>query len=134
MLCHVDFLTDDTAQHSRKPQSSVSLFFIRHTQYICNGKCITSCLSFANINIVTAELKSSCHPSYTWQFNSWVIKGEHTKNKRAKIGTRRHDSHMTLSGSIKKRNHAHRTSQSWNSMITSVIRLYNRQIKVQIPT
>jgi hypothetical protein len=60
------------------------------------------CLSFTNTNIVTAELKSSCHPSNTWQFNSWVIKGEHMKNKRAKIGTRRDDSHMTLSGSKKE--------------------------------
>jgi hypothetical protein len=101
MLCHVDFLTFDTAQHPKKPQSSVSLFVTRHTLYICNGKYIKSCLSCTNINIVTAELKSSCHPSHTWRFNSWVIKGEHTKNKRAKSGTRRHNSYMTLSGSKK---------------------------------
>lgn len=133
LLCHTDFLTVDTAQHPRKPQSSVSLFFIRHTLYICDGKYITLCSSFMTINTVTAELKSSCHLSYTWWFNSWVIKGEHMKNKRAKIGIRRHDSHMILSGS-KKRNHAHSTSQSWDSMINSVIKLYDRQSKVQIPT
>jgi len=115
MLCHVDFLTVDTAQHPRKPQSSVS-FFIRHTPYICNGKYIMSCLSCTNINIVTAELKSSCHYSYTWRFNSWAIKGEHTENKRAKIGTRRHDSHMTLSGSKKEIMHAvhHKAGTAWS--------------------
>jgi hypothetical protein len=116
MLCHVDFLTVDTAQHPRTPRSSESLFFIHHTLYICNGKYITSCLSLTNINIVTAKLKSSCHPSYTWRFNFWVIKGENTTNKRAKIGTRRHDSHMTLSCSRKEIMHTghHKAGTAWS--------------------
>lgn len=112
MLCHIDLLTVDTAQHPRKPQSSVSLF-ICHTLYICNGIYIMSCLSCTNINIVTAELKSSYHPSYTWQFNSRV---NTQRTKEPKIGTRRHDSHMTLSGWKKEIIHTvhHKAGTAWS--------------------
>ena len=101
MLCHVDFFNSWHSTTSKKT-SIFSVIILCHTLYICNGKYITSCLSFTNISIATTELKSSCHPSYTWWFNSCMIKGEHTKNKRAKTGTRWHDSHMTLSGSKKE--------------------------------
>ena len=101
MLCHVDFFNSWHSTTSKKT-SIFSVITLCHTLYLCNGKYITQCLSFTNISIATAELKSSCHSSYTWWFNSCVIKGEHTKNRRAKIGTRRHDSPMTLSGSKKE--------------------------------